>query len=373
LVAILDRALTSAAVASVFVQTSLLAQNPRPIRIPDAVSCSVCEIRLHGEMVLRVPRDTADGFPTRVKEDGQGRIWVLSNGELPTLFGPDGRFLRRLGTFGRGPGEFVAPHDILFAQGDSAVVLDGVGARATVLGPTLALGRTIVLPLQLLGATILAWPDTVIGSGSIQTTAEFGWPLHRVSFRERNAVAFKSFGGADGLMTPANSMQAWYWTARSDPAAFWAVWSYGYDLAEWTTAGRQLRAMERRPSWFREPSPPTAGSRVMPPPPHIAGIQRDSTGLLWVYVRVAAPTWKQAWPAMPPGVREVPSSRLAKDLLFSTIVEVIDPAARRVVARHRFERYFVGGLDAGRVAFYQVPDKLGEGLLSVARIQLDRR
>jgi hypothetical protein len=292
---------------------------------------------------------------------------------MPTVYSSNGQFDRRVGSPGRGPGEFVRPDDVIFTIGDSAVVLDARGARATVFDAALGLARTVVLPFQLLGASVLSLPDSVVGSGSIQTASEFGWPLHRVSFRQRNAVAFKSFGSQDGATSPSNSMQAWFWTTPSQHYGFWSVWMYGYDLAEWTADGQLARLFQRRPIWFSTPSAPILGNPDTPPPPQVAAVQRTSDGLIWVFVKVPAPTWKQAWPKMQPGTREIPSQRISKELLFSTIVEVIDPTERRVIARQRIDRYVVGGLSAGSVAFYQVNRRSGEGELAIARITLDRR
>ena len=61
--------------------------------------------------------------------------------------------------------------------------------------------------------------------------------------------------------------------------------------------------------------------KTEPPPPYLAGIEQDDEGLLWAFIHVAAPTWKEAWPKVPEGVREIPSSRIQHELLYMTRVK----------------------------------------------------
>jgi hypothetical protein len=57
------------------------------------------------------------------------------------VFDANGKFLRKTGRRGRGPGEFTYLNDVLHYFGDSILVLDREGGRANVLGPNLAYTR----------------------------------------------------------------------------------------------------------------------------------------------------------------------------------------------------------------------------------------
>ena len=85
-----------------------------------------------------------------------------------------------------------------------------------------------------------------------------------------------------------------------------------------------------------------------------AATEEDDSGLLWVFVHVAAPTWAEAWPKLAPGTREVSSSAIAYDKLFRTTVEVIDPTIGRVVARREFDKYILAALASRRAVTYSV-------------------
>lgn len=340
--------------------------------VPDEIMCRSCEIVIDSQVVLRARPGDPDGLPTQVRQDSNGRYWVFRRDQLPTLFSAKGERLQVIGRRGRGPGEYVEAYDMLSVVGDSVVVLDGNGRRATVLDPALRPTRFVQLPFEIHGAAVVAWPDTVVGSGIVQTASEFGWPLHRVSFRPQTAVVGKSFGPGDGDMPPDGSMRSWHWVAPTSEGTIWTAWAYAFDLTEWRTDGSIQRALVRRPTWFTEVSSVGLGNPTTPPPPLIASIQQDSGGLLWVVARVPAATWRNAWPNLAPGTREVLGRQLARELLYSTIIEVIDPATARVVARRSVDRYAVAGLPARRVAYYGVDERTGAETLSVAQLSLRR-
>src|SRR5690606_8924035 len=119
--------------------------------------------------------------------------------------------------------------------------------------------------------------------------------------------------------------------------------------------GRETAVLERRASWFPDVSGrvPTRGA---PPRPRISGLSEED-GLLWVYVLVAAPTWRAALPAVQPGSREVSASRIAFEKMYTTSIEVIDPREGRVVARGAYDHPIVAAPGERRAAAYTVrPD-----------------
>src|SRR5689334_8541339 len=91
--------------------------------IPDRVVCADCAIEIErGTDVLLDPDGTTRDPPEAVVVDSAGHFWVLTNGQLPLVFGGDGKPLATIGQKGKGVGEFTLPVAILPIAGDSVVI-----------------------------------------------------------------------------------------------------------------------------------------------------------------------------------------------------------------------------------------------------------
>jgi hypothetical protein len=344
----------------------------RVVPVPDEVACAACNIRTTVAAILVVPRDSTDGFPIAVRSDPRSRFWVFRRGDMPVIFDQSGNFLQTLGRTGRGPGEYVQPYDMANVGHDSILVFDGDGRRVSVLDTSLRYIRSVTMPFEMHSPVVISWPDTVLASGILPTPGQAGWPLHHVSFQSRQPTAVASFGLTDGEIRPDGVARTWHWFTPSAAGKVWAAWMYGYNLSEWDSRGRVIRALERKPRWFSASSPSSLGTPTTPPPPFVAGIQQDRDGLLWVLVHTPAPTWREAWPKLSPGTREVSSRMIAKERMYSTIIEVIDPRIARVMARQTLNSFGVPGLAGGRIAVYDV-DPDGNGRITVLSISLAGR
>lgn len=104
----------------------------------------------------------------------------------------------------------------------------------------------------------------------------------------------------------------------------------------------RLRTLRRDPSWFHGESnaaigaAPRNGRPWIPPSPAVVGIEEDDEGLLWAYVRVPAPGWRDAWSRVKLDIdagRQPRLNDLRWEKLYDTRIEVIDPVAGRVLAR----------------------------------------
>lgn len=371
MICINDRRVVTTVLALITVARASAQRPPSVLEIPDGVACASCQITTRALAKLVVPRDSTDGFPTTVRLDPQARYWVFRRGDMPAVFDSAGQFIRTVGRHGRGPGEFLQPYDAVAFRRDSLIVLDGDGRRATVLAPSLRPVRYLTIPFEMHSPIVVSWPDTIIASGIVPTAGEVGWALHRVSFSSKDAAVTKSFGTGDGELRPEGVARMWHWLTPAAGGFFWSAWMYGYTLSQWRANGSLIRSLQRRPEWFPSPSPSSLGNPETPPPPFVVGVQQDDDGLLWVFVHVPAPEWRKAWPTLPPGTREVPSRMIAKEKLFRTTVEVIDPRLGRVVARKTLESFVVGGLQGRRVAVYEVGAD-GEQHISVLALDLVR-
>ena len=98
-----------------------------------------------------MPR-TSNGMPTGVTIDRHGRLWIADTHEHRVLIcAPGGAELGSFGLYGRGPGEFVYPTDVL--------VLDDSDAR-----------RCAVVVSEYGGNDRLQWFGVEIGDGSVRAT-----------------------------------------------------------------------------------------------------------------------------------------------------------------------------------------------------------
>lgn len=345
----------------------------KPVRIADELACSRCELSFQAKATLVVPRDTGDVFPSAIRVDAQRRYWVFRDEAVPVLFDAEGKFLRTLGRLGRGPGEFQMAYDLLLVGNDSLVVMDAVTRRATVLTKSLVPVRYVSLPLYMMTPIVISWPKAIVSGGTLPTPDGIGRELHRTSLAGTEGAVLKSFGPGDGEVTGSDASYLLYQNlAQPRNGMFWTSAQRTYDLFQWRADGSLVRAMQRRPTWFAKPSPMNYNWKVEPPPPHIAAIEEDREGLLWIFLKVAATTWREAWPVVPEAVREAPGRLIQTDKLFATTIEVIDPRTKRVVARRTFQRFLIGSLSDRRAVFYDV-DPSGEARIVVGTLSLSNR
>lgn len=333
---------------------SALAQNAQPEILPDAVSCSTCIIVARKVNTL----GTADSIGYirsgihGVAVDGLGRFWVLSGEGPPLVFDSTGNFVREVGRLGRGPGEFVRPLSAVPVSGDSVLVVDGALRRATVVSASLAPGRVVQLPDVLRPLIVVTWPSLVVANGTIGTPSSIGWPLHLVAFDAIEARVVSSFGPDSGEVRPFEGPTLHQQLTRPRSGSFWSADILRYRLSRWSTTGDRLATLERRPGWFSTPSRFWIGNPQTPPPPAISAIAQDDDGLLWVFVRIPAPTWREVWPHA--AEREYRYNELQLEKMFHTTIEVIDPSAKRVVARLTLPYWIIESMPGNRAAAYTV-------------------
>lgn len=333
---------------------SLWAQGPTVV--PDAVSCVSCRISVRVAVILRPRGDSGEvtGRPEEVLSDAMGRFWVLDGSGPPMVYGSTGEFLASVGRRGSGPGEFGSPYDATALPGDSVMLIDRFGPRAVIVGPDLRPARTVRVPWQLGPAVAVAWPTSLMANGNVGTREGAGWPLHRVAMDGADARIVSSFGSGRGELRPDGWPELAQRLADVRDGRVWASSVSSYRLDQWTAAGELVRSLERRPEWFFAGSGPGIGTPSAPPPAAVAAIREDPSGLLWVFVMVPARSWRGAWRGVPEGAREVSARQIALEKLFATVVEVIDPATARVIARRRLDQWVIDALPEGRAAEYSV-------------------
>ena len=350
-------------VVMLFAASAVNAQQA-PVIVPDAPSCVACTITLK-TLVFVGARDGAGALitaPNGVAIDSRGRYWITQESSLPMVYDQRGVFQRTVGAMGDGPGEFRMPYAPT-PIGDSVLVFEGAGGRATMISPDLVPGRTMRTPREMGAATIVKWPSLVIGARAMYSRDPKAPTLLRVSFDGAEGKVLSGFGAEplkldvvreQHLEIVGNAVAGRVWSA--DRAA-------RYRLSQWTTDGVLQRQFERKPAWFATDQPG--------PKPGVATVMEDSTGLVWVFTNVAAPTWKDAMPRGE-GQREVAVRSIALEKFMKTIVEVIDPRAGRVVAYKDLGELVVAALPGRRAAIYTV-DMDGIARLRIVELSITGR
>jgi hypothetical protein len=340
--------------------------------IPDAVSCSRCVVGVN-EVVRLGDTDGPGflpGFPFSANVDAQGRYWLTFESEVPMVFNAEGRFSARLGRIGQGPEEFRGPYYTL-PVGDSVLVLD-IGSRSVVVSPDLKVSRSIQLPGYMSVGVSIHWPDTVLFTGLGDPRRPVGARLHLFSLLGARATLLRSLDTLPSAIQRQNPSLLSRRIAYRDDANIWAANAYQYRVVEIKRTGDPIRTLERRPAWFSAPTMRPNGGPNRAPEPSIQTLSIDSAGRLWVYLHQAASTWKEAWPALPQGTSEVAIRAIKFDKLFRTVIEVIDPAAERVVVRAELEGVTIAALPDQRVALYRVlPD--GTPFVSIVKLAIVER
>lgn len=326
------------------------------VRVPEAVHCGRCRIAI--DTVVRLgDRDgpgALAGEPAAVRRDARGRYWVMGHGIGLVVFGPQGGRPLWFAPRGPGPGEFEGPGDAVPIAGDSIVVIDA-SRRAVVVSPDLRPARTIPYPQGLAPVIALQWPDVTVTTGWVLMTEGGGWPLHHLSFATSPATVVASFGVAREAARPDRMSHMMRHLAIA-PDGFWAAEYVRYRLHQWDRVRRHQRTLERDAPWFSTPSMLWIGNKTTPPPPLVAGVGTDSAGVVWVAVHRARSTWQEAWANFPDDPREMPSATIEVERLYDVVLEAIDPAIGRVVARSVFPGYVVSVLPDRQMVLYDTDD-----------------
>ncbi|MCF8357075.1 MAG: 6-bladed beta-propeller, partial [Melioribacteraceae bacterium] len=83
------------------------------------------KIEINDKLKLGSIEETTFDFPTQIRSDSYGNIYVLDmGGETVKKFNPKGEFVRKFGREGRGPGEFHSPFRMDVRPDGKLIVLD---------------------------------------------------------------------------------------------------------------------------------------------------------------------------------------------------------------------------------------------------------
>jgi len=95
----------------------------------------IIPFELEPEVVIG--NDESDLYFSRISqicEDENGNIYILDSGESAiTVLDPDGKFIRKIGGKGKGPGEFIRPNSMMFTKNGNILISDTGNYRFQIL------------------------------------------------------------------------------------------------------------------------------------------------------------------------------------------------------------------------------------------------
>ena len=313
---------------------STAAQNlPRPTAV--APCEEACGINLDLEM--EYGDDSGPGMLdlvgwVKAYREPSGRTYIVGEPiDNVLVFDPDGRFVRRFGTSGSGPGELKDGSSLVVTgEGELSVFDRGRGFILNFDHTGHLRSEVKTLGWVPHGTRTFAWDGPlVIHAANLTTSDRIGFPLHLVNV-ETGEVE-RSFGAVTGERRLDGNPGLHPVAVRRDRRIWMAVGSERYEIALWD-ANRPHRVLRREASWFPEQSREdrTHGGMDEPPQPFIYALAlSESDSILWVAASVADEEW-----------READLYGGDDDNYYDDILEVIDLRTNEVLASQRFDHSY---------------------------------
>lgn len=280
----------------------------------------------------------------RAYRDGSKRTYIVGEPiDNVMVFDSSGRFLRRIGRSGSGPGEFEDGSSLVVTGDGEFSVLDR--GRSVILNfHYTGRLRSEVRPVgewYLHGIRTYAWEGPwMLHVSDLYTPERAGYPLHLINV-ETGEIG-RSFGSTTGelelggapipevAITPDRRI----WMAKGPMDK--------YEISLWDGNERQLLLRSDTP-WFPDrPSdaPPPHGPEDKPAP--AINYLAASDSLLWVLATVADEQWQEA------------ESHWDRDRRFDEMLEVIDLRSNQVVGSQRFDRPFANFVEPGLIGRVEI-------------------
>lgn len=342
-----------------------------------AGGCEDCRIEL--EQVATIGDDSEDGMlpgrPTQIVEDGTGRYWINVLDAIPVIHDPDANVpLRPIGRTGSGPGEFrfAAVHAEL--PGDSVLVSDIFEFR--VMARDVSVARTVGSTQQLTSVSVLEWPHRVLAVTRDRTGAP-GSSTTVVALYDMSADTVAVRDTLLTMQAPSGDPAAYASSLRqpgrpSPDSDIWISDFNRYRLVRYSPAGERVDSVVRAPDGFPGGDAMRMGGPDQPASPHMIGNWVDDDGRLWTLRAVPRTDTGDAWAELGDmqGIGEVRVAMMPADYeLKRTVIEVLDPVAKRVLAEHDFDGFIFAVLPDNRVASYIETD-IGVPIITIHRVAL---
>ena len=348
-----------------FAAVGLIASGRGVAQVPDPGQLDG-RVRLIERVVIGGPSDSTLAGPADVDRTSGGHIVVLSGG-VPRIYDSTGKVMRDLARIGDGPRELREPGAIEVGFDDSLRVFSN--SRLSVFTPDLAASRVVVHR----SAEVLEEYDATMLTATTYATRS---RMHRVGpdWRSFNPVYIRNL--EDG------SVRRLEWRTDGDPPQrtitrasadqFWMTEHEGYNARGYRvvladTTGNRTQSFVREPAWWvpRDPEASPTGPRGFGS--GVMAIRQDEKGRLIVMALtpregLTTSDYERALR------REHGGSSLL--ILFSTVIEVIDPATGQVAVSEPLREHGVAIADGRHIATYR-EDAVGFPYLTLWELDIN--
>lgn len=344
--------MTACAVGLVFAST--VAGQPVG-EVSGEVSCLDCRITMDTVLTLEGfdgPGSHLVDDASRVLVDHRGRILVTTTPSHEiAVFGADGRFLREIGGAGEGPGEYMGIAEI--HVGPKYVHVFDISGR-TLLDPDHGFVRRDGFWAQSGSATVTQ-SETVVVAGEVPTSESFGHHLHILD--EDGALRSYRWDGREArgptwrwFAVAANDTMAWIADARSGRMEMWAL----------VPVPKLSRIFYRN---FEEFDREASAGPLWPGTFNIRA-RLDDHGL-WILWEAPDPDWTLR--TRDPETAEQWYLEAPVQAIEDGVLDLIDPATGRTLARHRSDLPLPGFVDGSDMVTAYEETKAGVPRLHLLR------
>jgi hypothetical protein len=283
------------------------------------------------------------------------------------VFTPDGRFDRRLGGEGEGPGEFQFISAAYISKAGQLHVVDAQLKRETIYDGSLEMVRTAPLSIGFVHQVAVSPDGALYYNAEGNRPETMGLPLHLM----REGQVIHSFG-ADVPVARPDAPERTQRAMTADSSGIWTARRTHYWLERWTSEGAKTATWDRDVEWFRpylrREIPITLEN---PPKPWLMALQAIDDGLIVAAIHVAAEDLAEKL-----RVRERRPDRIVYDVddcseWGDTVLEVLDVENGRVISSSRHDECIVGFVDDELMYGYRL-DELGIPRVDVYRPRFPR-
>lgn len=354
--------------------------------VADEVTCTACEISADTIVAIAGSLEAPFTQSTRLAYLPGGHGYAagpLADPGVVALFDTAGHYRRSIFRAGGGPGELNQAHLLVGEAGGRVDAIDYDG-RVVRFDPATDTTYDYRLPTRLLPTVVVLGPRNRLLAFSLNPLYATGMLLDS-AFQPVGTFGDSGWANRQGevAITPARLESRI--GGGNDRYFVQAANRYLLRVRLWDSLGAPVADLVRDAPWFPpydeqayQDSAAYFPSQVRPRP-DVIGTWIDEEGMIWIAVRVADANWKQLDPVVPgQSLMTISSSGVPVppdrewDRFLDTVIEVIDPRSRRVVARTRFDEVFYRMIAPG-ILGAMGEDANGEVLLSAIKVRLRRR
>ena len=295
------------------------------------------------------------GLPMGAALTTAGHYVVLDGGSA-VEFSATGELVGRIPRHDDSPGDRPAFSTVTAVGADSLIMADHEAGLLRVFGADRVQTDPVRLPdhVRIHALRALEWPGRLVFSGYALGRHD----VFRAEVSEGFLIIDRQFRLPEDVA--ADGRQPDYHLAETRDGDLWIAEARSYTLLKLDANGELIHRVARNPEWFDEA---TAGFR-----PAVRAISVDEKDRVWVYTMKptdrAGPAWRSREARRAGGTLP-----LGPDEMYDTVIEVLDPRGRDVIARGSVSAWLAGILPDGRALFYTA-DADGTRHLSVHELRL---